>query len=118
MKLNNNLSELLLRLGLAFAFAYAAIASFVNPTSWLGFFPAWMTGIIPGSILLQMFSVLQIIIAVWLLSGWKVFYAASIYALMVLGIVVFNIGAMDIVFRDVTIFFAAVALAAMAYSRR
>lgn len=107
------LASLLLRLGLAGAFAYVAAASFYDPFSWIGFFPPFLREIIPAQILLTVFSVYEIILALWLLLGRKLFYAALLSAATLIGIVVFNLGAMDILFRDVALALAALALAAL-----
>ena len=104
------LSKILLRVGLAFTLLYAAFDSFKNPNDWIGFFPVFITHIISGSLLLSVFSVFEIALAIWLLSGKKSFYSGLVAALLMLGIVVFNLGAFDIVFRDLGLFFAALAL--------
>ena len=102
---------ILLRLGLAFVFFYAAIASFTSPDDWIGFFPMFVKNILPAQFLLTAFSLYELILGFWLLSGrWPVL-SAALSALSILGIIVFNFGAMDIVFRDVGLFFAALALA-------
>ena len=114
----NKHTSLLLRLGLAFTLFYAAIGGFINPNSWIGFFPPFLTGLIPTTLLLTSWGIVEIIVALWLLSNKKVFYPAVISALMMLGIVIFNFGAMDIVFRDVAILFMAAALATLTYDER
>lgn len=105
------------RLGIGFTFLYAAISSFLNPTSWVGFFPGFLINIFSIKIL-TVFSFYEIFLALWLFSNKKIFYAAILSALTTLGIVVFNFGAMDIVFRDVAIFFSAIALAILTKDTR
>ncbi len=107
--------SLLLRIGVAFVFLYAAIASFIEPYAWIGYLPAFMQGLIPATFLLPIFSATEIILALWLLWGKGLFYSATIAALMLAAIVIFNFGALDIVFRDVAIFFSAVALIIIGY---
>ena len=104
---------LLLRLGLAFTFLYAAISGFLEPDAWIGFFPEWLRVLLPPNILLTTFGIFEIAIAFWLLSGRYIYWAAHIYALTMVGIVVFNLGALDITFRDIGLAFAALALAAL-----
>lgn len=113
-----NLPDILLRVGLASVFLYAAVASFVKPLSWIGFFPAFMQHVFPGYLILNIFSVYEIVLALWILSGKKVFYAAILAALTLSGIIVFNLTILDIVFRDFAIIFAALALAALNYHKR
>lgn len=101
---------ILLRLGLAFGFFYAAIFSFLNPDDWIGFFPIFIRNILPAHYLLTTFSFYELVLGFWLLSGKLSVLSASLAAVSILGIVVFNFGALDIVFRDVGLFFAALAL--------
>ncbi len=110
-----SLAPLLLRVGLAVVFLYAAIASFVEPDAWIGYLPIVLRHIFPANILLGGFSIIQILLSLWLLLGKKTFYAAGVSVLMLLGIIVANFGAMDIIFRDFAILFSALALAAMSY---
>lgn len=110
------LAPLLLRIGLALTFSYAAIASFIEPDAWIGYLPIVLRRIFPAGILLNVFSVVEILLAFWLLSGKKTLYAAAFSALMLLGIIGANIGAMDVLFRDVAILFSALALAVLSWS--
>ena len=110
---NQKLPSLFLRIGLAAVFIYAAIAAFLEPTSWIGFFPQWLRALAPDQLLLLGHSVSELILGLWLLSGWKTFYAALLSALVLVAIVVANPGMLDITFRDIGLFFAALALAAL-----
>ena len=112
----NKFAIVSLKLGLAFAFFYAAASSFANPTAWFGFFPSFLTSEISSGILLPAFSVYEALLGLWLLSNKKIFYAAILSAATMLGIVIFNLGVMEIVFRDVAIFFMAITLAALTKS--
>ena len=107
---NNKLISLLLRAGIAFSFFYAAIFSFVNPTNWIGFFPSFLTNLIPGVILLPIFSVYEILLGLWLISNKKIFYASVLSSMTLFSVVIFNLGVLDIVFRDISILFASIAL--------
>lgn len=104
------LNSFFLRVGLSVVFLYAGIAAFLDPTSWVGFIPPWLRLIISPSFFLPIHATLDIIVGFWLLSGWKQFYAALAASASLLAIVVFNIGALDIIFRDIAILFSAVAL--------
>ena len=103
-------TSLLLRIGLAFAFFYAAVASFVSPQDWVGYFPLFMRDIIPGTILLPIFSGIELFLAIWLILGWYVRFSALIAALMLIGIVVVNLSLLSVVFRDVSLAIMALAL--------
>ena len=103
-----------LRVGLAVVFFYAAIASLLFPENWIGFLPAFLR----ASWTLLLFSAYEIILGLWLLSNGKVFYASIISALTMFFIVVFNLVLLDLVFRDVAIFFMAVALSVLSHKKR
>ncbi len=107
------LASLLLRLGLVAVFGYAAVAATLRPNDWVGFMPQFLTRLIPALTLLKIFSAYEIVLAVWLLTGWEVFYAAVLSALTVAGIMVANPGALDITFRDIAILLGALALAVL-----
>jgi uncharacterized membrane protein len=110
-----NLSpSLLLRLGLAFTFLYAAISGFIDPDAWIGFFPEWLRALISGYSLLLVFGVFEIVIALALIFDKYTYWMAHIYALTMVGIVVFNPGALIITFRDVGLALAGWALALLA----
>ncbi|MDP3995252.1 MAG: DoxX family protein [bacterium] len=100
----------LIRLALAFAFAYVGIASFTNPGLWAGFVPTFVSSIIPVETFLKIHGVGQIILALWLLSGKKQAWSGLVAAAALFGIALFNLSAWDIVFRDVSLGLAALAL--------
>ncbi len=110
--------ELLLRIGLAFAFLYPPVAAFFDPYSWLGFFPQFMRDIVGNdALLLHAFGVFELLIGLWLLSGKRIFIPSVLAAATLAGIVVFDLGAMDIIFRDVSILAIALALALNSHTR-
>ena len=104
------LASFLLRVGLASVFLYAAVAAFLDPAAWIGFLPSWIRSVMPMGTVLFLFSSYEVLLALWLLSNKKVIYAAGLSALTLLAIIAQNILALDLVFRDVAILFAALAL--------
>ena len=109
------LPELLLRLAVACSFAYPPIAALFDADSWIGYFPAFL----PSSILvLHLFGAIELIIALWILFGRRILIPSVIAALLLLAIVVFNLNQFDILFRDIAIALAALALAATEWVRR
>ncbi len=106
-----------LRLAISIPFLYAAIAAFLTPESWIGFLPEWIGLIMPVEIALGAFSVYQIVLSLWLLSGKWLQYSSLLASVTLLGITIFNLGALDIVFRDVGLFLASVSLALLAYEK-
>ena len=105
------LVNLLLRIGLAGVFLYAAVSGTLYPDNWIGYLPEFLKHIIPAKTLLNLFDIYEIILSLWLLSGWKTFYSAVLSALTLFGIIVTSLGVLDITFRDFGLFFAALALA-------
>ncbi|HYF13383.1 MAG TPA: DoxX family membrane protein, partial [Candidatus Paceibacterota bacterium] len=91
------IAQIILRIGIAIAFLYPPINALSDPNSWIGYFPPFTRGIVPDEILLYAFGIVEVIVALWLLSGWKVFYPALIAAAMLIGIVVFNIPQFQVV---------------------
>jgi len=119
MKLKDpsKLASFTLRVALAVPFLYAAIAATLQPEAWIGFMPQFLQNLLPASLLLGAHSSMNMILALWLLSGWKTKYAAALSALVLLNIIVVNLGALDIIFRDVGLFLAAVSLALLHYQK-
>ncbi len=107
---NRNVVSWLLRGALALVFVYASVSSFLSPQDWVGYLPSFLRDIIPGSILLPFFSVLELTLAAWLLSGWMTKYAALMAAAMLAGIVVSNFQLFLITFRDMALMLVGVAL--------
>lgn len=112
-------AKFLLRAGLAFAFLYAAISGFFQPEAWQGFLPGFIFqfGLAP-QLALSIFGILELILAAWLLWGVYLELAGLLAFLILLGIVVFNLPQLIIVFRDLSLAMAALALAWEAYQSR
>lgn len=110
---NKQLPLWLLRIGLAIMFLYAAIGSFIAPNEWIGFLPPIITTLFDAELILKIFSVFEIALAAWLLSGVRTRYAALLAAVMLIGITVSNFSLFAISFRDIGLAFAALALAAL-----
>ena len=102
---------LLLRVGAALAFLYPPLSAvFGDPYTWLGYFPPFTQGYVPDLLLLH---VVEVVIGLWILSGYKIFVPAMLATAMLLGIVAFNLSQFDVLFRDVTIACLTFALALM-----
>ncbi|MBI2612619.1 hypothetical protein HYW59_02290 [Candidatus Kaiserbacteria bacterium] len=109
-------AHLLLRAGVAFAFLYPPLNALVDPNSWIGYFPAFVKGYVPDAILLHAFGVVEVGIALWILSGWRIFWPSLIAAAMLLGIVMFNPSNFQVLFRDISIAAMALALVMLSWS--
>lgn len=103
--------SLLLRLGLGFVFIYVSVAAYITPDNWIGYLPTMITKHYDAKTLLDIFGVFQIALAIWLLSGIYIKYAAWLTVLVLFGIIVSNPGQFLITFRDVGLLFTALALA-------
>ena len=109
------LSELLLRVGVAFSFLYPPIAALSDPYSWIGYFPAFFMDFVgPHSIaLLHVFGIVEVILAVWILFGKRIFIPSVLAAILLLAIVSLNQPQFPILFRDISIALMAFALASL-----
>ena len=104
-------ANLAVRVGVAFAFLYPPFDALANPDSWIGYFPHVMRGFVPDLVLLHGFGLLEVVIALWLLSGIKIFWPALAATVLLLAIVFFNYQDFEVVFRDLSIAAASLALA-------
>jgi uncharacterized membrane protein YphA (DoxX/SURF4 family) len=104
---------LLLRAALAFSFLYPPIAAWSDPFTWLGYIPHFVTAFWPFSnlLLLHTFGIVEIILALWILSGRKIYIPCALAAFILLFIVVTNTDQFDVLFRDLSIAALAVSLA-------
>lgn len=114
--MNNQKTALfLVRLGVAFAFVYAAISGFISPQDWIGYFPAFMQNILPGTGIVAVWGIVELILGLWILSGKRIFIPSLLAALAMIGVILFNFAQMDVLFRDVSIALAAAGLAVWSY---
>lgn len=102
--------NLLLRTGVAFAFLFPALNAFFDPYSWIGYFPTFLTGTFPDTILLHLFGLVEIVIGLWILSGRKIFIPSLVATGMLALIVLLNLSDFQVLFRDVSIMVMAFAL--------
>jgi hypothetical protein len=101
-----------LRIGAAFALLYPPIAALKDPTSWLAYFPPFIRALpIDPLLLLHGFGVIEIVLALWILSGWNIRIPAALTTIMLLAIVAFNASQFDVLFRDFSIATLTLALA-------
>lgn len=114
---NQRTVHLLLRISIASVFLYAAVAATLQPQNWVWYIPQFARNIFPGQFLLLGFSSYQLLLSLWILSGRKTFYAASLASLTFLGIIIANVNDIDVLFRDFAIFFASLALSVGSYTK-
>lgn len=109
--------SILLRLSIASVFLYAAIAATLQPQNWIWYIPQFARALFPSQLLLSGFSLYQAALSIWVLSGKRTFYAASLASVTFLGIILANANILDILFRDFAILFASLALAIGTYKK-
>ncbi|MCR4326013.1 MAG: hypothetical protein NUV59_04435 [Patescibacteria group bacterium] len=109
------LASLALRIGVAFAFLYPPVNALFNPYSWIGYFPHFVRGIAPDLVLLHLFGLVQVAIALWILSGRRIFWPSIAAAAILVAIVAFNVANLEVLFRDLSIAAMALALAVVSY---
>lgn len=102
-----------MRLAVAFSFVYPAVAAYFDPYAWIGYFPGFLLALAGGHdlILLHAWGVFEILLALWVLFGTRVYVPALIMAAALVAVVVANPGQFPILFRDLSIALAAVSLA-------
>lgn len=107
---HNHTSVLLLRSGLAIVFLYAAISSLKTPLDWVGYMPHFLTNSFTATTLVKILALYEIGLALWLISGRYLRYAALLCNLTLSGIVVLNPHDLIVTFRDIGLAFAALSL--------
>ena len=107
---NLKLISLLLRIGLALVFAYAAIDAFREPNAWISYVPSFSDKFVSAKFALDMLSIAQLVIVVALLLNQFVKLAALASIGFLVGLMVFNPDTFLITFRDVGLAFMAAAL--------
>lgn len=113
----SNLASFMLRVALAMPFLFVAIDAVMQPEAWVGFIPSFVRNLLPESLVLGAHALLDFTLALWLLFGWKIKYAAFFSALNLAVIIAVNLSALDIIFRDAGLLLAALALGVLQYKK-
>lgn len=108
---NQNLSSLLIRLGLAFVFLYAAVFMTISPEKYIDYFPKYMRDLVPGYTLLHVFAIFEVGLSFFLIIGKYTFAVAVISFLTMFALTVVNLDRFSVLFRNVSIILSALALA-------
>lgn len=107
------LISFLFRASIASAYLYAGLGSLLDPNSWIGFLPSFIRNSGYGLTALTIFSIIEVILSIWIISGKKAYLSSALSSLMMFLIIVFNLELLDIVFRDIPILFASMGLMVM-----
>ena len=110
-----SIANLALRIGVAFALLYPPLNALADPLAWIGYFPPFMRGFVPDEVLLHAFGIVEVIMALWILSGWRIFWPSAAATVMLVGIVVFNPTNFQVLFRDLAIAASIFALAVVSW---
>lgn len=104
---------LLISIGIAAGYFYAGVSAFQHPESWLGFLPELLRAN-PLAMGIIQAAAIQIVMAVWLVSGIKTVFA-SVASILLTSLIMFtNPGGIAATFQDISIIFASLALAVLA----
>jgi len=104
--------HVVLRIGTAFAFLYPPIRALNDPISWISYFPQVIRSLpFDSLVLLHGFGIIEIVLALWILSGWRIRVPAVLATGMLLAIVMFNVADFDVLFRDLSLAALTLALA-------
>ncbi len=109
--------SVLLRMALALPLIYVAIASFAHPFDWLTFFPSFLKNHVDEKVLIGFSSFFDLLLAAWVLSGTYIFISSIFTAVFIGLIFITNLGSFSLIYGDLSIIFAATALAALSYPR-
>jgi uncharacterized membrane protein YphA (DoxX/SURF4 family) len=104
-------ADILLRLSVAFAFLYPPINAVSDPEAWVGYLPPFVGSVVDPVLALHIFGIVEVGIALWILSGKKIWLPSLAAAAALVGIVVFNVPEFQVLFRDLSLAAAALALA-------
>lgn len=107
---NPQAAIIILRLGLVAVFAYAALDAFKDPNAWVSYVPAFSNKFIAAKTALDLISVTQLVLVLWLLWGKYLRYASLVAIAFLAGLLVFNLDTFLITFRDLGLIAAAGAL--------
>ncbi len=108
----DQLSAWFLRVGLAFVFLYASVSMVFDPEKFASYMPALLPASWAKTVCLPCFSAYEVLLAVCLLTGRRLFLISLLSALTMGGIVIANPDSFDLLFRNVAIACAALSLAA------
>lgn len=100
----------LLQLGLAFVFLYASLTTLVDPLQFATYVPSWLS--MPGmGPMLRCFACFELALAMALLTRRFARHAALVAVMTLVGITATNPDEFEVLFRNVAIICAALALA-------
>jgi len=107
---------LLLRIGVGFVFLYPPIAAINAPLEWNAYMPDFLSLLpVREFVLLHIAGAIEVIIALWILSGRQIFIPSVIASLFLLVFIFSNFDQFDVIFRNVGILTMTLSLALWSY---
>ena len=106
----DRIASLLLRIGLAFVFLYAAVYMNISPEKYIDYFPKFMRDLVPGYTLLHVFAAFEIILSFFLIIGKFNYITAVVSFITMFALTVVNLDRFPVLFRNVSIILSALAL--------
>jgi hypothetical protein len=103
----------LLRIAVAFSFLYPPIAAWFAPDNWIWFVPDFIEIFIDKGIFLHIFGAIEILIALGVLFLKNPVWPSLAATFVLLAIIILDWSTFDVVFRDISILLAALALVAL-----
>lgn len=103
-------ARLLLQLGLAIVFLYAAISQLKEPNNWTTYFPNFLANSFSLITAVKIVAIYEVALAAWLITGKYLRLAGLLSALTFGGIILFNLHYLIITFRDFGLLFMSLAL--------
>src|SRR3989344_620375 len=103
-------ARILLQLGLSFVFAYASLEVFLNPEGFLKYVPNMVRSSPYLDKFMLLFSLGEAVLVVWLLSGKALRLVAALSFILLVSITLLNLEYFSVLFRNVAIALAALAL--------
>ena len=100
-----------LRLGLIFVFSYVPSASYLDPSSYYHYLPAWSAPFINKDLALTLLSIFELLLVGWFIWGKQLLIPSILAAVALTGILILNFPSFGVIFRNVSIIFSAIALA-------
>jgi uncharacterized membrane protein YphA (DoxX/SURF4 family) len=105
------IGHFLLRAGVSFSFLYPPIGILSDPSGWVQYFPVFLQNLPIGlTALMYTYAGLELVLSLWIMSGRYPRSSGTIAAILLLLIVFVNLDDFNVVFRNVSLAFTALAL--------
>lgn len=112
----HSIIQIILRVGIALVFLYPAVAAWFEPIEWIGYLPDFVRALpLDELVILHIIGAGEVLLALWFLSGRALFIPSVLASVFVLLIMLTNLSQMSVLFRDIGVLTATLALAVRSY---